>query len=166
MAIGRDGYIRWEARLAIILHQAPGEGMGIVGGIVQHLDLEQLARIIDFGGFLKQALHHVTLVVNRKLHGHARKGFEAAGGLAGEALAMLHVPADHGVAMQTVAGQHHENAEVRDQHRPVEQRQVMNALKSVVGERVRDLPARTPIRLAASREDVGLLTIMVYRRGR
>ena len=57
----------------VFAHQALGEGMGFVGGIVQHLDLQQVARIIDFGGLFEQPLHHVTFVIDRKLDGDARK---------------------------------------------------------------------------------------------
>ena len=60
------------------------EGMRIVGGIVQHLDLQQVAGIIDLGGFLQQAFHHEALIVNRELDGDARQFGKAHGRLAGE----------------------------------------------------------------------------------
>src|SRR5580698_3704569 len=40
-----------ESSLAVSSHQVRREGMGFIGRIVQHLNLQQLPRIIDYGGF-------------------------------------------------------------------------------------------------------------------
>ena len=43
---------------------------GFVGGIVEDLDLEAVARIANRGHGVEQPLGHVHLVVQRELHGH------------------------------------------------------------------------------------------------
>ena len=41
----------------------------LIGGIVEHLDVEQLARVIELRDGLDQPLDHVALVVDRQLDG-------------------------------------------------------------------------------------------------
>ena len=43
-----------------------------VGRVVEHLDFEQLARVIELRDGFDQPLDHVALVVNRELHGNLR----------------------------------------------------------------------------------------------
>ena len=111
---------------------ALGEGMGFVGRVVQNLNFQQLARIIDLGGLFKQPFDDVSFVINRKLDGDARKLAKAAGRLTGKLLAMLPVPADHFVTMQAVAGKHDQDGEIRHQDQPVEQDQVMDSRKRII----------------------------------
>ena len=49
-----------------------GQLARVIGGIIQHLDLEQLARVIDFADRFQQTLDHVDLVKDRQLHRHFR----------------------------------------------------------------------------------------------
>ncbi len=49
-----------------------GQRRGLVGGIVQDLDLQPAARPFQAAGGIHQALHHVRLVVDRELHRHRR----------------------------------------------------------------------------------------------
>ncbi|GAA4387758.1 hypothetical protein GCM10023186_33710 [Hymenobacter koreensis] len=44
------------------------ECYAFVGGIVEHLNVQPLARIIQGGGGVNHALHHIQLVINRELH--------------------------------------------------------------------------------------------------
>ena len=71
--VGPVDVLDGQAGIAILADQFLGEGMRIVGGIVQHLDLEQVAGIIDLGGFLQQAFDHEALIENRELDGDARQ---------------------------------------------------------------------------------------------
>ncbi len=50
--------------------------MGFVGGIIQHLDLKELPRIIEFAYGAKQAFGHVNFIKNRQLHRHFGQPFE------------------------------------------------------------------------------------------
>jgi hypothetical protein len=45
------------------------DGEGVVGGIVEHLDLEAVARVIETGAGVDHFAGHIALVEHRKLHG-------------------------------------------------------------------------------------------------
>jgi hypothetical protein len=49
--------------VAVAVYQSSGEGMGIVGGIVEHLYLEAVLRIIQLDHLFNEALHHIALVI-------------------------------------------------------------------------------------------------------
>ena len=67
MDVGDGHALRGEA-----LHAVAGDFLRLVGGVVEHLNVEQLARIIETGDGFDQALDDVALVVNGKLNGDAR----------------------------------------------------------------------------------------------
>ncbi len=116
-------------------NQRFGERMGIVGGIVQHLDLQQLARVLHLADFFEQPLHHVALVIQRKLDGHVRKLGEARGGL-GRAIALvLEILPDHLEAVAAVKRKNNQDREIGNQQRPIEKLQTMNARKGIVEQR-------------------------------
>ncbi len=79
-----------------------GERMRVVGGIVQHLDLQQLARIFHLAGLFDQPLHHVALVIEWKLDGHARKLGPALGRLGRQIATVLQILPDHLETMAAV----------------------------------------------------------------
>src|ERR1022692_4498581 len=90
-----------EPQSAIALHQRRGKWGGVVGGIVQHLDLEQLAGILDAGDLVDEPLDDVPFVEDGQLNGDRRQLREASGRLAGGLLAVLEVGADHLITMHT-----------------------------------------------------------------
>ena len=110
--------------------------MRLVGGIVEHLDLEQFLGILQLDDPFQQPLDDVPLVVQGKLHGHARQFLQALGRRRRELLADLEVAADYLVAVQPVDGEHHHDAEVGDQQRPVKPIELMDSRESVVVQRV------------------------------
>ena len=121
-----------EPQGAIALHQRRGKWSGVVGGIVQHLDLEQLAGILDAGDLVDEPLDDVPFVEDGQLNGDRRQLREAPGRLAGSLLAVLEVSADDLVAMHPVNRKHGQDGEVRNQNRPVEPTQLMDAAEGVV----------------------------------
>jgi hypothetical protein len=68
------------AQRAVAFHQRFRERRGIVGGIVEDLNLQQVLRVLDPGHFFDQPLHHVTLVIQRKLNGDWRRWSNRRGG--------------------------------------------------------------------------------------
>ncbi len=98
----------------ILLHQRFGERVRIVGRIVEHLNLQQLLRVLHLRGFVDQPLHHIALVVKRKLDGDARKFRKAQRWFTRRFPAILEIGVDDFVAMQAVEGQNTQHAEVRD----------------------------------------------------
>ena len=57
----------------VLADQRFGERMGVVGRIIQNLDLQKFLRVFHLADFFKQPFHHIALVIERKLNGHARK---------------------------------------------------------------------------------------------
>ena len=94
--------------------------MRIVGGIVQHLDLQQVRRVIHLADFFDQPFHHVSFVVNRKLNRYPGQRLILQRWRRQQVFLVLHVAADHLVAMAAVTGKDHQQQEVRNQQRPVE----------------------------------------------
>ena len=58
---------------------ALGDAARLVGRIVQHLNLEQLARVVDARDRLDQPVRHVHLVVERQLDGDRRAAATSGG---------------------------------------------------------------------------------------
>ncbi len=56
-----------DASLAPELDALAGAGKGLVGGIVQHLDLEPIRRVVQTPRSIDEALHDGPLVEGRKL---------------------------------------------------------------------------------------------------
>ena len=84
---------------------------GLVGGIVEHLNVQQLARIIESRDGFDQPLDHVALVVNRELNRHQRPAFDGRR-LAGNVLPILEIAVDEPVAMQSERREDHQHGEI------------------------------------------------------
>jgi hypothetical protein len=54
-----------QSRGPALRYQKFSERVGVIGGIVEHLDLQQLARILDFDRFLDQAFDDKSFIVDR-----------------------------------------------------------------------------------------------------
>lgn len=61
----------------------PGAGGGVVGGVVEDLDLEEVAGVGEAAGGVDEALDNVRLVVDGKLDGDAGVGGPCVGSVAG-----------------------------------------------------------------------------------
>ena len=84
---------QFESQGAIAFDAASRDFLGLVGGIVQQLDLEQTGRIIEARNGLDQALNYIALVIDGKLYSYLRpKG--RFGGLNGDVGAVLGVAID------------------------------------------------------------------------
>ena len=70
LAIGAMQVVDIDAEGLVALDAGARDLLRFVGGIVEHLDLEQLARIIETRDGVDQALDHVALVVDGKLYGN------------------------------------------------------------------------------------------------
>ncbi len=57
-----------DAEVAIALDAIARDELRLVGRIVEHLNLEELARVIELRHGFDEALDHVALVVDRELH--------------------------------------------------------------------------------------------------
>src|SRR5579871_2956317 len=102
-----------------------------------------MPRVFHFADFFQQPLHHIALVVNRKLHRDAGKILEKNRRSGENVLLMLHVSPDHLVTMTAVHGKNQQQQEIGNQQRKVEPLQMMHAGESIVKKRMYELIRRT-----------------------
>ena len=93
---------------------------GFVGGIVEHLDLQLLARIIHLADAVDQAIDDVLFIEDGKLNGDARQFGEVRFRFRDLVLAVLVIKIDQLIAMHSVERQRDQHDEVRNQQRHVE----------------------------------------------
>ena len=134
-----------QAEALVAFDAVARDFLRFVGGIVEHLNIEQFARIIERGDRFDQALDDVALVVNRKLHGDARP-LRDFGRRTGDAFAIFVIVVNQRVAMNAVHCENGHDEKIRQHDRKIESVQLVEAAKRiqlrvgiaapVVGERV------------------------------
>ena len=92
-------------------HGALGHAAGLVGGVVQHLDLQEIARVVDPADGVDQPIRHVHLVIDGELDGDRRKGVERAGRDRLPVL-VLHVEVHQVIPVPPVHGENDEDEEI------------------------------------------------------
>ena len=110
-AVGAVDVLDVEAVGGMTAHGGRGDGAGLVGRVVEHLDLELLARVVDGADRVHEPVDHVHLVEDRQLDGDDRQLVEVPQGHRHLVL-VLHVEVHHVVAVPPVHGQDHEHEEV------------------------------------------------------
>jgi hypothetical protein len=88
-----------------------GDAAGLVGGIIEDLDLQEVARVLELADAIQEALDYVELVKDGELDGDAGEGLEAARG-AGDVLAVLEEEVDDDITVNSVEGEAKEDGEV------------------------------------------------------
>ena len=117
----RDGCSGYQTLLRILRDDRFGDLHCFVSRIVEHLDLELFARVVDFGNGFHQPIHDVHLVEERQLDGDARQlGFGESGAGPWDEVAIAPEVDDLLDAIGAVDGQRSENREIDDQDDPVE----------------------------------------------
>ena len=109
-----------ETEHAVALAQGFRIRVRVIGGIVQHLNLQQFLRILDFGDFVDQPFDDVPFVVNGQLNGDARKLLKARHRLFRGVLPVLEVGSDDVVTVQPVNGKNRQHAKVRNEQGIIE----------------------------------------------
>ena len=100
-----------DALRGVAAHRQVGDAARFVGRVVQHLDLEQLARVVDRADRVDQTLGDVHLVVERELDGDDRQRIER------RTEARLFVPVAHVevhevIPVPSVDGEHDHDEEI------------------------------------------------------
>ena len=90
-----------------------GDFARIVGGIIQHLDLQQFSRIIEFTNGAEQTLDHVDFIENWQLHRHLGQLGELSSRL-GSAPAVFQKQVDDEIAMYPVGGKAEEDGQIAE----------------------------------------------------
>ena len=117
---------------------------GFVGGVIEDLDVEKLARVIKAGNSFDEAFDHVALIENWKLDGDAGPFFDCWR-RARNVLAVFVVIVDEPVSVEAVPREDDEDDEVGNHHREVEGIGVVYAREGAVGELV-PITAHTTLR--------------------
>ena len=146
-AIGAVEILDRMPDVPVFLAKGFGELMAVVGGIVEHLNLQKFARILDLDGFVDQPLQHVALVIKRQLDRDPGQLVETDGRFADRILPVLEIGANGLESMEPVNRQQRKNAEVGDQYRPVEPGKLVDAGESVV-----EKPAREPVQCGGDQQ--------------
>ena len=110
-----------------------GDLLGLVGGVVEHLDFELLARVLDGADGFDEAVDDELLVEDGQLDGDRGQLVEVPGRVGVVVLPVLEVLVAHRVAVDAVEGEENHHREVGQQHAGVEEVPVVEALEGLVG---------------------------------
>ena len=156
LAIGAMVIADVVAQRRIALDHAARHVDGLVGGIVEHLDLQLLARILDLADALDQAVDDVLLVEDGQLNRDLRQLGEARFRLGHLVLAVLVIEIDQLIAVHAVKRQQDQHDEVGNQQPHVEGVGVIQALERRV-EKMRPQVMAKPVRFhqRAAEQDKG-----------
>ena len=119
----------------VAIDAGAGDIAGLIGGIVEHLNVEEFARIIELRNGIDQALNHVALIEDGKLYSNlwpARDGWRRGWNI----FAIGVVIVEELVTMHAIGGQHEKNKEIGNHHGHVESIGMIDAAESAVGELV------------------------------
>ena len=111
-AVGAMDVVDVDALRGEAPHGELGDLAGFVGRVVEHLDFEQLARIVDPADRFDQPIDDVHFVVERQLDRDRGQRVEPAGGHRLLVL-VLHVQIHKVVAVPPVNGEDDQDEEVR-----------------------------------------------------
>jgi hypothetical protein len=89
-AVGAVDVLDVQALRGVAAHGELGDLPGFVGGVVEHLDLQELPRVVDPADGVDETIDDVHLVEERQLDGHHRQGVELRPG-GGHVVLVLHV---------------------------------------------------------------------------
>jgi len=104
-------------------HRLLGDAARFVGRVVEHLDFEQLARIVHLADRVDQAVGDVHLVVDRQLDGDPRQHRERRRqGRIGGLVAIFHVKINDVIPVPPVDGEDTQDEEVKDEDECLRQR--------------------------------------------
>src|SRR2546425_360708 len=90
-----------------------------ISRIIQDLNLQEIARISNVACRFDEPLHHVELVVNRKLNGDSRLHIENALRFR-DLVLVLQVQVDQMVAMNAVSSQYYQDRQIRNEDENIE----------------------------------------------
>ena len=119
-----------EPQGVITLDAIAGDFLGLIRGIIEHLYLEQVRRIIQVRDGFDQPLDDVAFVVNRKLYSYLRP-IDYRGGFGGDVGAVPGITIDQPIPMDPVCSEHSENKKVRNHDRQVETIEMINSAEGI-----------------------------------
>src|SRR5205823_8142466 len=127
----------------IMLGQTASNGDSLVGGVIQHLDVQFVQWIIQPANRFQEPFHHELFVKNGKLNRDPRQLREMSRRIYGAVFPILVIKIDQHVAMHAIGGQQYQHKEIRNQQRHVEGVGVIQTLKSLVEEMLTNVLPKT-----------------------
>src|SRR5947209_4006785 len=121
----------WHPCCSMAFHAAARHIPCFIGGIVEHLNIEKLSRVIKSRNSLYQPLNHVTLVENRQLHCHSRPSRNRRW-RRGNILAIREIIVDQPVAMQSIYSKYKQHDKIRQHHCQIKSIGVVNTGEGAV----------------------------------
>ena len=131
-AVGAVNVADGHTLCGVAFDARPRDFAGFVGGIVEHLNVEEFERVIESRDRFDETLNDVTLVENGKLNADTRP-LRDGRRRAGNVLAIFVVVVDEPVAMKSINREDDEDDEVWNHHHQIERVEVIDAGKSAVG---------------------------------
>ncbi len=116
----------------IPLHQDACDLYGLVGRVVEQLDVQLFAWVLQPADRVQQAVHHILLIKNRQLNGDARQVVETGRRLSGLFVLVFVIKIDQPVAVRAVGRQNNQHNEIRNQQRQVEGVDLVEPLECLV----------------------------------
>ena len=129
------------AQRSITLDQATCDLDGLVRRIVEHLNVELLARIVELADCFKQPLDYVLFIEYRQLNGDPWEFGKTGGGFGRAILSMLVVEINQDVAMTSITSEQNQHDEIRHQQRDIEAVGVVEATKRRIEKMLADVVA-------------------------
>src|SRR3984893_2461032 len=124
-----------NAEVLETFHTVPCDNLSLVGRIIEHLNFEKFARIIELRDGLDQSLDHVALIVNRELHGHLGPHGDHRQRARGIP-AVLEIVVDERIAMNAIHGKDHHHEEIRKHDGQIERIDLVKAVEGWIDQRV------------------------------
>ena len=115
----------------VFTHKPGRHDPSVVRRIVQHLDFQELPRIVNASDGFEQALHNIALVENGQLDGDRRQLFELLQ-RTGRVLLVLQVSVGQQITVDAVNRKDNKNRKVRDQNREIKGIRLVDSAKWVL----------------------------------
>jgi hypothetical protein len=119
VAVGAMDIDDGMAERGVALDDFCGDLLGFVGGVVENLDFQAVARVVDGADGFDEAVDDKLLIVHGELDGDAGQLREVLGRIGIVVFAVLEIEVDERVAVQAVDGEQDHDGEVRDEERGV-----------------------------------------------
>ena len=115
----------------VALHARASDFAGLVGGVVQHLHVQQFGWVVETRHGFGEALNHVALVEDRQLHGDAGPVCDRRRSRR-DIFRIGEIVVDQPIAVQAVDRKDEKYDEIRDHHREVKGIGVVDAGKGSI----------------------------------
>src|SRR5215469_15160082 len=123
----------------IVLDQAAGDLSGLVGGVVEQLNIELFPRIVEPADSLQETVNNKLFIENGQLNRNPGELLEFFDRLVLAVLFLLVIEIYEGVAMHSVRGQQNQNDEVGDQQGQIKPVGLVKALKGRIEKMLADV---------------------------